>query len=120
MMVPETRNTTVRWPALTASRREPGPLSWRFVTATTPPPRPPAASLVPSLPSFPTAIQAAASPCLPRNWTSAATSRNITDARLTEGELRFLTRHLARDIEVINLDGLSEAEALKAAGLAPQ
>jgi hypothetical protein len=41
----------------------------------------------------------------------------VTDARLTEGEMGFQTRHLARDIEVINLDGLSEAEALKAAGL---
>ena len=27
------------------------------------------------------------------------------------------TRHLARDIEVINFDGLSEAEALKAVGV---
>ena len=41
----------------------------------------------------------------------------VTDARLTEGEMGFQTRHLVRDIEVINLDGLSEAEALKAAGL---
>jgi hypothetical protein len=41
----------------------------------------------------------------------------VTDARLTEGEIGFQTRHLVRDIEIINLDGLSEAEALKAVGL---
>jgi len=29
----------------------------------------------------------------------------------------FQTRHLVRDVEVLNLDGLSEAEAMKAAGL---
>jgi hypothetical protein len=42
----------------------------------------------------------------------------VTDTRLTEGELGIESNHLVRDIEVINLDGLSEAEALKAAGIA--
>jgi len=39
------------------------------------------------------------------------------DQRLTRGVLTLQTGHLLRDIEVINLDGLSEAEALKVAGL---
>ena len=38
-----------------------------------------------------------------------------TDKRLTEGEAGLQIKHEARDVEVINLDGLSEAEALKAA-----
>jgi tRNA A-37 threonylcarbamoyl transferase component Bud32/alpha-tubulin suppressor-like RCC1 family protein len=39
------------------------------------------------------------------------------DQRLTRGVITLQTGHLLRDIEVINLDGLSEAEALKLAGL---
>jgi hypothetical protein len=40
-----------------------------------------------------------------------------TDTRLTNGGVGFQTKHVIRDIEVINLDGVSEAEARKAAGL---
>lgn len=40
-----------------------------------------------------------------------------TDTRLTAGGVGFQTKHLIRDIEVINLGGLSEAEARKAAGI---
>jgi serine/threonine protein kinase len=40
-----------------------------------------------------------------------------TDTLITEGQLAFQTTHFVRDVEVINLDGLSEAEALKAAGI---
>ena len=45
-LVPETRKTTVRGPVRTcsASRRLPGPASFRFVTSTTAPPRPPGVS----------------------------------------------------------------------------
>ncbi len=41
----------------------------------------------------------------------------VTDARLTEGTMGLQTKQWIRDIEVINLDGLSEAEARKAAGV---
>ena len=45
---PATRNTTVRGPvAIRAARKDPGPLSFRFVTSITAPPRPPAASAPP-------------------------------------------------------------------------
>jgi serine/threonine protein kinase len=40
----------------------------------------------------------------------------VTDERLRSGGVTIQTAHLIRDVEVINLDGLSEAEALKAAG----
>jgi hypothetical protein len=39
------------------------------------------------------------------------------DQRLTRGVLTLHTGHLLRDIEVINFDGLSEADALKLAGV---
>jgi hypothetical protein len=42
----------------------------------------------------------------------------VTDTRLTEGNLGFQTADSVRDVEVLNLDGLSEAEALKLAGVA--
>jgi hypothetical protein len=41
-----------------------------------------------------------------------------TDARLTNGGVGFQTKHLIRDVEVIYFDGLSDAEARKAAGVA--
>jgi len=44
----------------------------------------------------------------------------VTDTRLTEGAVGFQTKHLVRDLEAINLDGLSEAEAMKLIGLDPQ
>ena len=40
-----------------------------------------------------------------------------TDTRLTEGEVGLQIKHEARDVEVINLDGLSEAEARKLVGI---
>jgi hypothetical protein len=41
----------------------------------------------------------------------------VTDTRLAEGGIGFSTKHLVRDVEILNLDGLSEAEARKAAGI---
>ncbi|HBJ86211.1 MAG TPA: hypothetical protein DDZ88_20570 [Verrucomicrobiales bacterium] len=41
----------------------------------------------------------------------------ITDTRLTTGEVGLHPLHPVRDVEVINLDGLSEAEARKVAGI---
>jgi len=43
-----------------------------------------------------------------------------TDTRLAEAEMGFQTRHLIRDSEALNLDGLSESEALKLVALDPQ
>ena len=40
-----------------------------------------------------------------------------TDASLAEGNIAFSVKHLMRDIEVINLDGLPEAEALRILGV---
>jgi hypothetical protein len=40
-----------------------------------------------------------------------------SDNRLGEGDITLQIKHLIRDIEVINLDGLSEAEALKILGV---
>ncbi len=40
----------------------------------------------------------------------------VTDTRLTEGYMGIQSKHLIRDVEVINLDGLSEAEARKVVG----
>ncbi len=41
----------------------------------------------------------------------------VTDIRLKEGSMGLHCIHPMRDVEVINLDGLSEAEARKAAGV---
>jgi hypothetical protein len=41
----------------------------------------------------------------------------VTDTRCAEGEMTIQTKHLVRDVEVINLDGLGEADALKVLGL---
>jgi hypothetical protein len=41
----------------------------------------------------------------------------VTDTRCAEGEMTIQTKHLVRDVEVINLDGLSEPDALKVLGL---
>lgn len=43
-----------------------------------------------------------------------------SDKRIGEGDITLQIKHLIRDIEVINLDGLSEAEALKLAGVDEQ
>jgi hypothetical protein len=43
----------------------------------------------------------------------------VTDTRLKSGSVFLQTGHLVRDVEAINLDGLSEAEARKAAGVDP-
>jgi serine/threonine protein kinase len=42
----------------------------------------------------------------------------VTDTRLKEGTMGLHCIHPMRDVEVIHLDGLSEAEALKTAGIA--
>lgn len=42
---------------------------------------------------------------------------SVEDTRLTRGIFTLQSGHLLRDIELINLDGLSEAEALKLAGV---
>jgi len=41
----------------------------------------------------------------------------LTDNTFRQGGVSFQIKHLVRDVEVINLDGLSEAEALKLAGV---
>lgn len=43
---------------------------------------------------------------------------DVRDTRLAEGEMKFQSPHRVRDVDVINLDGLTEEQALGVAGIA--
>ena len=81
LMVPETRKTTVLEPsASTAARKLPGPASFRLVTSSTLPPRPPVVYI--PKPSAPGNAGI-------KSWSASSLKRRIWNCSFSRGDMRY-------------------------------